>query len=599
MYKQLDRPKDNKSSLVAKTVIQNTNNTRQGFSFVDNRPKDVVQRKWSKIADNRPQSSQPKQLLQKKNNTGLPNNLKAGIENLSGYSMDDVKVHYNSSKPAQLQAHAYAQGSEVYLGPGQDKHLPHEAWHVVQQKQGRVKPTLQMKDKVNINDDAGLEKEADIMGIKALNGYLTDNRPVQRSITNGDVVQRAVGYEFQTNFGIEKYEKEHWYSRQKVKTPLDKTTLIAEQKRVDKNKPQHKIEADNSLKFDPQQVAEIEFIIDPPVPEGPGGADKLRSIMNALITDAYTLQGKAVASKGEPFELNIQGTNYLISPENKTQAIASIPQVTAGVRLDQLINLLNDDSEGPAQKIFASQRERIRQNVGEAQQIDSSDSLKGLLTIIIHYLQTWSGDEHRIGDYSYALEYAKDGIGLLARTNFAGMFEALPETDKAMFQTPMQWSQAVLALADMSGSEDQYVIQRGVRQPDLTREKDDYHPLGYGDVRYIGPKRGEWLEAMAASLVQEQEGQDLLSGDEELQSMGALGRKHDSVGLDAALEGAIIEFRKAQSPLPVDEWMEFAMSIFHYLSEINARQPIQPLPVEDSSSDDEDDQAGKAEADDQ
>merc|ERR1712127_196746 len=38
----------------------------------------------------------------------------------------------------------------------------------VQQKQGRVKPTMQMKGKVNVNDDAGLEKEADVMGQKAM-----------------------------------------------------------------------------------------------------------------------------------------------------------------------------------------------------------------------------------------------------------------------------------------------------------------------------------------------------------------------------------------------------------------------------------------------
>jgi hypothetical protein len=99
--------------------------------------------------------------------TGLPKHLKIGIENLSGYLMDDVKVHYNSEKPAQLQAQAYTQGTEIHVAPGQEKHLPHEAWHVVQQKQGRVKSTMQMKGKVNINDDAGLEKEADVMGAKA------------------------------------------------------------------------------------------------------------------------------------------------------------------------------------------------------------------------------------------------------------------------------------------------------------------------------------------------------------------------------------------------------------------------------------------------
>lgn len=101
------------------------------------------------------------------NNAGLPDNLKSGIENMSGYSMDDVKVHYNSDKPAQMQAHAYAQGTDIHVAPGQEQHLPHEAWHVVQQKQGRVNPTTQAKG-VAINDDVGLEAEADVMGDKAV-----------------------------------------------------------------------------------------------------------------------------------------------------------------------------------------------------------------------------------------------------------------------------------------------------------------------------------------------------------------------------------------------------------------------------------------------
>ncbi len=75
------------------------------------------------------------------NKTGLPDNLKAGIENFSGQSLSKVKVHYNSPAPAQLQAHAYAQGNQTHSAAGQDKHVAHEAWHVVQQKQGRVQPT--------------------------------------------------------------------------------------------------------------------------------------------------------------------------------------------------------------------------------------------------------------------------------------------------------------------------------------------------------------------------------------------------------------------------------------------------------------------------
>jgi hypothetical protein len=74
------------------------------------------------------------------NRTGLPDSLKAGIETLSGLSLDDVRVHYNSTKPAALRALAYTQGADIHVGPGQEKHLPHEAWHVVQQQQGQVRP---------------------------------------------------------------------------------------------------------------------------------------------------------------------------------------------------------------------------------------------------------------------------------------------------------------------------------------------------------------------------------------------------------------------------------------------------------------------------
>src|SRR4051794_31778202 len=47
----------------------------------------------------------------KEKRTGLPDNLKAGIEALSGISMGDVQVHYNPAKPAQVGALAYPQGT--------------------------------------------------------------------------------------------------------------------------------------------------------------------------------------------------------------------------------------------------------------------------------------------------------------------------------------------------------------------------------------------------------------------------------------------------------------------------------------------------------
>jgi hypothetical protein len=93
--------------------------------------------------------------------------LKAGIERLSGLPMEDVRVHYNSAAPARVDALAHTQGTDIHLGAGQERHLAHEAWHVVQQKQGRVRATTQLKG-VGVNDDSALEREADVMGARAL-----------------------------------------------------------------------------------------------------------------------------------------------------------------------------------------------------------------------------------------------------------------------------------------------------------------------------------------------------------------------------------------------------------------------------------------------
>jgi len=148
-----------------------------------------------KVADEEEVQMKVAPVQKKENNTGLPDVLKSGVENLSGVSMNDVKVHTNSDQPAQMQAHAFAQGTDIHVASGQEKHLPHEAWHVVQQKQGRVKPTNQLKDEVPVNDDKGLEHEADVMGAKALRAA-DDNREVsqfkQVNSSTPDTIQKAV-----------------------------------------------------------------------------------------------------------------------------------------------------------------------------------------------------------------------------------------------------------------------------------------------------------------------------------------------------------------------------------------------------------------------
>lgn len=122
----------------------------------------MIQRLGS-LAGNRAVTAQ----LEKDPDGGLPAPLRAGIERLSGVAMDDVRVHYGSSEPARYDALAFARGSTIHLAPGQERHLPHEAWHTVQQKQGRVAPSIEVAG-APVNDDPSLEREADVMGRRAL-----------------------------------------------------------------------------------------------------------------------------------------------------------------------------------------------------------------------------------------------------------------------------------------------------------------------------------------------------------------------------------------------------------------------------------------------
>lgn len=101
---------------------------------------------------------QPKK--QTPNLTGIPTQMKLDFERRSGLSFDDVRVHYNSDKPRKIGALAYTQIPLVHIGPGQERHLRHELGHVVQQKQGIVRPTDRLGD-LFLNTDETLEQMAE------------------------------------------------------------------------------------------------------------------------------------------------------------------------------------------------------------------------------------------------------------------------------------------------------------------------------------------------------------------------------------------------------------------------------------------------------
>jgi hypothetical protein len=97
----------------------------------------------------------------------LPAALSAGIASLTGVDLAATKVYRNSPEPSKYNAMAFASKGSIHLAAGQEKHLPHEAWHLAQQAQNRVKADSRLGN-VALNTNPGLENEADRMGPAAL-----------------------------------------------------------------------------------------------------------------------------------------------------------------------------------------------------------------------------------------------------------------------------------------------------------------------------------------------------------------------------------------------------------------------------------------------
>ncbi|HEY2068574.1 MAG TPA: DUF4157 domain-containing protein [Rhizomicrobium sp.] len=119
----------------------------------------------------------------------LPLPLRSGLESVSGIDLSGVRVHRDSTKPAALDALAFTQGRQIHLAPGEERHLPHEGWHAVQQLSGRVPPNAAS----GLNDDSALEAEADRMGALASTARFGPAQSLARPAEpHGAPIQRMV-----------------------------------------------------------------------------------------------------------------------------------------------------------------------------------------------------------------------------------------------------------------------------------------------------------------------------------------------------------------------------------------------------------------------
>ena len=519
---------------------------------------------------------------------GLPAPLRQGLEQLSGLDLSGVQVQRQSAEPARLGALAFTRGDHIHLGPGQEHHLPHEAWHVVQQRQGRVPARAQVAG-LPLNDDPALEREAEQMGAQALQLARAPGAgagmalpappqgrdgPLQRlAAPGGGVVQRAVGFEFETSDRIQqrKLGGLYWAELPKAKVVMNCGNDV--KLTADRNSAGHSV---------------VEMVLDPPVDEA-----NAAQFANALTT--FTTVGNALGGLAAHVPVTLDQVAALNGPQDMRivpsgSLFRGNPQMTLGVRFDRLIDFLDDAATGnhPGAGLHGPGKEELTQYKGQTQASVQaarglvhpqtggplSAKLQGLLALLGNYLKTGQANAQ-----GHKLNYAKLISGaFMARTDFSNMFDKLPALEQIYFTNhPDQFADLALQAANLQHSEGTMLFDRGVRksnEPSSWSYNAD-HARAWRTP--LGMSRGSWLGGItdgrdSISSAQRRGAKDTLEG------LGALGDRTDRVANDPAVapgvrnkgRGIILELRQMRGAQSPAAFAVTAQRIFDYIAVLNA-----------------------------
>ncbi len=552
------------------------------------------------------------------NKTGLPDRLKSGVESLSGYSMDDVKVHYNSPKPAQLQAHAYAQGTTIHVASGQEKHLPHEAWHVVQQKQGRVQPTIQAKG-IAINNDNVLERESDMMGVKALQMQRAKKHPVKMSTptpknnyevnqrketestkivhapSRNNIIQMDVGFEFEMNWLVQKQKQRtsNWLGRIGL-GPVFKDLHRRETFYIDPAGG-FELQADSTPNGSDIEAVTNHF------PDTPAGLANLDVALLALQNLAGLLDAQNANPHFDwaaPLPMPGLQKNVRIFPQPVGGGLTAAPQATVGIRMDQIHNMLRESANNVPVGVNPATSTtlmgtgddaliRLATNRANSPQADvplgggganvpPSLELKGLLSLIISYI--YKGHASYMPGVQNHLTYSKLIAPFMARTDFVEMFNHLPPAEHVHFSPGGGAGPAGFAA---------YVI--GVINNPAINGATNVFRYGYGNgnggVVNHALTRDAWLQGIANGIDHMSTHNDPALSDS-LGSRGNAGMAGlpapavdadaggiAAAGLGPAVDGMIVEMRRMNN-LPYLQWRPVANRIAAFIMALNNNTAI-------------------------
>ncbi len=511
----------------------------------------------------------PNLIQKKENNTGLPDNIKSNVESLSGISMDNVRVHYNSPKPAQIQALAYTQGTDILVAPGQEKYLPHETWHVVQQAQGRVKPTFQMNGAF-INDDSRLEREAGEMEkvITDVTKSHTETPRIQEPIFSAtpslnSVIQRNVGFEFE----IDGFTAKTWQVNESGGYgPLSKRARILDGENF-------YIEADGL----PNGNTSWEFVTKD-FEENADGLNQLLQVLRKIDGIVQLLRNSKLSSTEKMIynPVNSRFAQYGTPFNNRyftliTDNFTVAPQITAGLSLSSLNKVLKSACTGEdligyvnSMSIIGKVKdpsgdEELGKIYTAAEKAIEHNPDPNLLALITQLMQIIIGGQNDIGATPKTV--MKIALG---RTDMKATFNTLPKEIRQPYEkNPQNFVELVMNAVRSTGKE--------------MMNLDDNAPVISGRLfshkQYAADKRyrtkspfpttcRDWLWGIAIP-----NGRDLLSNDNSetnklLGSMGALQGKLDPG------DRPVFEIRSSKK-IYASLIVPYALDFFKYVISLN------------------------------
>jgi hypothetical protein len=393
---------------------------------------------------------------------------------------------------------------------------------------------------------------------------------VQQSgaIQASEMIQRDVGFEFETDWGV------HGGSdpKKKSKPPLKKHHSYKDygdfEVQVD--------EASRGIKDEYSGVGhEIEFVVKPHKETDEGG-EKLGLTMNKLLEVVREMEQKG-GQYALGFKLREPGEKLWVFPEAKEKAkndaIKGSPQATIGLSLAAIheygtieekslseLNLhlgktFNIVRRGMTLGSAHERFEAIAKKTGEIK--GASSELKGLVTLIVFYIHMFHEKEEKPADY------AKSVMPILAKTNFAAMFRQLAEAEKGKYEKdPKKFSKLVIEVTQSIGHN--------------VKKQSPVIPPGRVSRNMGDLTLQRWLESIP-------ERKDYLTEqyNDELFGFGNLGGKEGEVGKGEKMDrtpqdkaAMVLEFRRGFGGIqvPANQWKSFAFDYFHLVRRLHGSE---------------------------